>query len=193
MTSSVVERLQSFIRIPSPNPPGDSRDMARAVETHSLHRNFMGYTVKSTSDMVAAGISAIGDVHGAFVQNTKKLPEYYEAIDAGRFPIERGYELSTDDEIRRYVITELMYNFRLDTAAVEQRFGIDFAEYFADELSKLSDGDRSPVSDGLVTVSGDRIEVQPLGRMFVRNICMTFDTYLAARTGGPKPVFSRTV
>lgn len=32
MTSSLVERLQSLIHIPSPNPPGDSRDMARAVE-----------------------------------------------------------------------------------------------------------------------------------------------------------------
>jgi hypothetical protein len=29
--------------------------------------------------------------------------------------------------------------------------------------------------------------------MFVRNICMVFDKYLARRTGGPKPVFSRTV
>jgi oxygen-independent coproporphyrinogen-3 oxidase len=168
-------------------------DMGRAVDTHTLHRNFMGYTVKSTSDMVAVGVSAIGDVHGAFVQNTKKLPEYYEALAAGRFPIERGYELSQDDEIRRCVITELMCNFRLEIAPVEQRFGIDFADYFAAELSKLSDGEGSPVADGLVVVGRDRIDVQPLGRMFVRNICMTFDKYLAARTGGPKPVFSRTV
>jgi hypothetical protein len=29
--------------------------------------------------------------------------------------------------------------------------------------------------------------------MFVRNICMVFDKYLPSRTGGPKPVFSRTV
>ena len=168
-------------------------DMARAVDTHSLHRNFMGYTVKSTSDMVSVGVSAIGDVQGAFVQNTKKLPEYYEAVAAGRFPIERGYELNRDDEIRRDVITELMCNVRLDIGDVEQRFGINFVDYFHSELSKLADGEGSPVSDGLVTVTADRITVQPTGRMFVRNICMIFDTYLAARTGGPKPVFSRTV
>jgi oxygen-independent coproporphyrinogen-3 oxidase len=91
------------------------------------------------------------------------------------------------------VITELMCNFRLEIAEVEDRFGIDFAEYFEAELSKLTAGDGSPVADGLVTVTADRITVQPTGRMFVRNICMIFDTYLAARTGGPKPVFSRTV
>jgi len=171
--------------------PGD--DMGRAVETHTLHRNFMGYTVKSTSDMVAVGVSAIGDVRGAFVQNTKKLPEYYEAVESGRFPIERGYELSEDDEIRRHVITELMCNFRLDVATVERRFGITFNDYFASELSTLTAADGSPVADGLVSVTADRIEVRPLGRMFVRNICMIFDTYLAARTSGSKPVFSRTV
>ena len=30
--------------------------------------------------MVALGVSAIGDVQGAFVQNTKKLNEYYGAL-----------------------------------------------------------------------------------------------------------------
>lgn len=168
-------------------------DMARAVDTHTLHRNFMGYTVKSTSDLVAVGVSAIGDVQGAFVQNTKKLPEYYDAIAAGRFPIDRGYELSEDDEIRRVVITELMCNFRLDVPSVEKRFAIDFDRYFENELAKLTASESSPVADGLVTIDRDRIQVQPIGRMFVRNICMVFDKYLAARTGGPKPVFSRTV
>jgi oxygen-independent coproporphyrinogen-3 oxidase len=168
-------------------------DMARAIGSHTLHRNFMGYTVKSTSDMIAVGVSAIGDVHGAFVQNTKKLPEYYEAIGAGRFPIERGYELSTDDEIRRHVITELMCNFRLDMRAVEEQFAITFDDYFAAELARLTAPEDSPIADGLVTVTDRLIEVQPAGRMFVRNVCMMFDKYLAARTGGATPVFSRTV
>jgi oxygen-independent coproporphyrinogen-3 oxidase len=152
----------------------------------------MGYTVKSTTDMVAVGVSAIGNVQGAFVQNTKKLPEYYESVAAGRFPIERGYELSKDDEIRRYVISELMCNFHLDVDAVERRFEIVFEDYFAGELATLSAED-GPVADGLVSVQRNRIDIEPIGRMFVRNVCMVFDKYLAARTGGPKPVFSRTV
>ncbi len=168
-------------------------ELARAVDTHALHRNFMGYTVKATTDMVAIGVSAIGNVQGAFVQNTKKLPEYHDAVGAGRFPIEKGYELSADDEIRRHVITELMCNFRLDVAEVERRFAIRFAEYFASELATLTSGDQSASADGLVTVHPNRIEVEPVGRMFVRNICMVFDKYLALRTSGPKPVFSRTV
>ena len=170
-----------------------SDELARAIDTQTLNRNFMGYTVKATTDMVALGVSAIGHVQGAFVQNTKKLPEYYEAVAARRFPIERGYQLDQDDEIRRHVITELMCNFRVDVHHVEARFGITFDDYFRDELATLTAPAGSPVADGLLTVQAHRIEVRPMGRMFVRNICMVFDKYLARRTAGPKPVFSRTV
>ena len=168
--------------------PGD--ELARAVGARTLHRNFMGYTVKSTSDLVAMGVSAIGDVQGAFVQNTKKLPEYYGAVAAGRFPVTRGYELDADDEIRRHVITELMCNFRVDIGTVERRFAIDFGEYFAAELAALR---ASAIADGLATLTDQRIDIAPSGRMFVRNVCMAFDKYLPSRSGGPKPVFSRTV
>jgi oxygen-independent coproporphyrinogen-3 oxidase len=167
-------------------------ELARALDARTLHRNFMGYTVQSSRDMVALGVSAIGDVQGAFVQNTKKLPEYYEAIDAGRFPIERGYALDDDDRLRRHVITEIMCNGHLDVADVERRFGIRFADYFARELALLT-GPGSPAADGLVDVDGRTIAVTSLGRPFVRNVCMAFDRYLAARTGGPTPVFSKTV
>jgi len=167
-------------------------ELARAIDRRSLHRNFMGYTVQSARDMVALGVSGIGDVQHAFVQNTKKLSEYYSALDAGRFPIERGYALDRDDVIRRHVITELMCNAHLSMRDVEQRFDIDFAEYFAAELGELT-GANSPATDGLVDVSDDAIAVTPAGRLFIRNVCMVFDRYLRARTAGPKPVFSRTV
>lgn len=167
-------------------------DLARAVAARSLHRNFMGYTVQTTSDMVALGVSAIGEVDGAFVQNTKKLPEYYAAIAEGRFPIERGYEMGDDDLIRRQVITALMCHSGVSKGEVERRFNIVFDDYFAAELSELS-GEQSAATDGLVEISRDRLEVTPLGRLFVRNVCMVFDRYLRARMQGPKPVFSRTV
>jgi oxygen-independent coproporphyrinogen-3 oxidase len=167
-------------------------ELAQALERRVLHRNFMGYTVQSARDMVAIGVSGIGDVQGAFVQNTKKLNEYYDALDAGRFPIERGYALDRDDEIRRHVIGALMCNGHLAVADVEERFGIVFADYFAAELGELT-GPASAEADGLVSVTPGAIEVTALGRLLVRNVCMVFDRYLRARTGGPKPVFSRTV
>ena len=44
---------------------------------------------------------------------------------------------------------------------------------------------------GLVRVQDRRIDVTPLGRFFIRNICMVFDPYL--KKAGDKPTFSRTV
>jgi oxygen-independent coproporphyrinogen-3 oxidase len=166
-------------------------ELAAAHRERRLHRNFMGYTVKMGSDMVATGISGIGDVKGAFAQNEKKLSRYYEAIDAARFPVERGYALSSDDLIRRDVITGLMCNLWVGIPELEARHGIVFGDYFASELAVL----RAPegaVESGFVTVAPDHLEVSGLGRFFVRNLAMTFDRYLQGTTGG-KPIFSRTV
>jgi oxygen-independent coproporphyrinogen III oxidase len=164
-------------------------EMARAARARTLHRNFMGYTVRPAPDMVGAGVSSIGDVAGAFAQNVKKLSTYYEALDGGRFPVERGYRLSPDDQVRRHVITQLMCNFHLDGADVGRRFAIDFPAYFARELAELREG---PVRDGFLEMDGVRLDLTAKGRLFVRNVCMVFDRYLREKKT-EKPVFSRTV
>src|SRR5262249_11098400 len=150
----------------------------------------MGYTVQSARDLLAVGISGIGDVQGAFVQNVKKLPTYAQALATGRFPVERGYRRTADDEVRRYVISELMCNFHVDRRDVEERLEVSFVETVAEELDRLAG---QPSSDELVRVSPESIEVTARGRLFVRNLCMTFDRYLRGRESGDRPVFSRTV
>ena len=166
-------------------------ELALASKARRLHRNFMGYTTRPASDMLGLGVSAIGDVRGAFAQNHKKLPAYYHAIDQGRFPIERGYALDADDLIRRYVITQLMCNFHVGAGDVAERFGIRLDDYFAQELTSLAAGP-GPVADGFLVIRPDGLDVTPRGRLFVRNICMEFDRYLPAHLQG-RPVFSRTV
>jgi oxygen-independent coproporphyrinogen III oxidase len=167
-----------------------SDELAKAARAGRLHRNFMGYTTQPATDMIGVGLSAIGDIRGAFAQNAKKLSEYYAAVDAGRFPIERGYILTADDHIRRRVITDLMCNFRVDRADIESRFGIDFDDYFKVDLAALAAPDGA-AADGLVDITADGLDVTAAGRLFVRNICMTFDRYLQAHAS--TPTFSRTV
>jgi oxygen-independent coproporphyrinogen-3 oxidase len=165
-------------------------ELALATRERRLHRNFMGYTTHPAPDVIGIGMSAIGDVCGAFAQNVKKLPQYYQALDEGRFPIERGYALSADDLLRREVIGELMCNFHADFEAIGARHGIDFREYFAAELEAL-DAPGGPVADGLLDLGSRDMTVTPRGRLFVRTICMQFDKYLPAHRG--QTVFSRTV
>ncbi len=163
-------------------------ELARARLDGTLTRNFMGYTVKAAPDMVAFGISGIGDVAGAYVQNAKKLSTYYEALDAGTFPVEKGFPISEDDRLRRFVIHSLMCNFELDLDQVAGRFGVDYDAYFAGEEKELE----ASLDPGFRERRGNRIVVLPLGQLFIRNLVMAYDKYLK-RTPPDKPIFSRTV
>jgi len=166
-------------------------ELSVAMDNGSLSRNFMGYTTKRGTEMVALGSSGISDVAGAYAQNHKRLNSYYQSIEAGELPVERGVALSNDDQIRRHVITELMCNSYLSFDDVENRFGIDFHQYFDTELAAMT-GPGGPVEEGMVAVEADNITATELGTVFIRNVAMTFDVYLK-EAKRDKPVFSRTV
>jgi len=167
-------------------------ELSQALKNGNLHRNFMGYTVQQgkvlPSDLYGFGVSAISGFQGHFAQNWRKLPQYYEAIDAGRLPTMRGYILSEEDRLRQQVIMNILCQGHLDYAALQARFSIDFQAHFADALAQL-DG---MTADGLVKLSDDSLQVTPLGRMFSRNIAMPFDAYLPQMNSN-KPTFSKTV
>ncbi len=166
-------------------------ELSVAARRRALHRNFMGYTTRPAPDMVGFGMSSIGEVAGAFVQNHKSLMRYYDLLDAGEVPVERGYALSEDDGRRRAVILDLMCNFHLSVPAWETRFGTPFGETFVAELRELTAPD-GPQEHGLVRVTPEAIEVTETGTLFVRNLAMVFDRYLRSKRGD-RPVFSRTV
>lgn len=162
-------------------------ELGRALDEGTLWRNFMGYTVRQANDLIGCGMSAISDVSGGLFQNDAKLIRYQRAMDAGRFATRRGVVLSAEDRLRRFVITSLMCRFEVDTAEVEARFRIDFATTFASEVEAL----KPFVEDGFVEIGGGGIRVVGDGRLFVRNVCMAFDTYLSR--AGSQRRFSRTV
>ena len=152
----------------------------------------MGYTVQSARDMVAVGISAIGDVQGAFVQNVKKLPAYGQAIAEGRFPVEKGYALTGDDTLRRHVITELMCNARLDLADVDRALRPPVRGAVRDRAGRAQ-GPRWP---GRRRPGGTDSRMDPAhaARPALRaQRGMIFDRHLREDASGEKPVFSRTV
>ncbi len=154
-------------------------ELALAQQSGGLYRNFQGYSTHADCDLVGIGVTSIGKVDNSYSQNRRTLDEYYADIDAGRLPVFRGIELSRDDAIRRDVIMRLICDFALDFAAIERAWDIAFADYFAAELPRLL-----PMQDdGLLALDDRSIRVQPKGRLLIRNICMVFDAYLAAKEG----------
>ncbi len=165
-------------------------ELARAKKECRLKRNFQGYAVVPGDDVIGLGISAIGDVRGALIQNDKKLSGYAEAIESNRLPAVRGIVRSRDDALRGDVIHRLMCNFVIELEDVETAWSIDFADYFSRELELLE-----PYRDeGLVLIDERRIRATPVGELFVRNLAMCFDRYMWEKhAASEKPIFSRTV
>ena len=163
-------------------------ELARAQKSKTLYRNFQGYSTKSGADLYGFGMSAISHFRESYAQNTKNIPEYYRALDEGRFATHVGYRMTDDDQIRKYVIMRLMCDLELDKSRVERNFGIVFDTYFESSLHDLAQF----VDDGLVRLEGTTISIIGAGRLLLRNIAMCFDAYLNAMSK-TQPVFSRTV
>lgn len=167
-------------------------ELALGLRNGHLHRNFMGYTISASRDMVGLGVSAIGEIGGCFAQNDSHLGGYYRRLDTDGTGIHRGWTLTPDDEIRREAILSIMCRMRLSFPDLNRRFGIDAASHFSDEMNGLDEF----INDGLLETNGDGFVVTPRGRHFVRNIAMVFDAYLPRlneKATAKKPIFSRTV
>lgn len=161
--------------------PGDS--LSSAARMGQLHRNFMGYTAGKTRLMIGLGMSAISDSWGGFAQNEKNLEAYQHLVSQGIFPVFKGHLLSEEDLVVRQHILNLMTRWETSWEAPEMK--LDQTESVLQALSPM-------ISDGLVTVTDDRLTIAPEGRAFVRNICMAFDLRLAQHQPD-RPLFSMTV
>ncbi|MDH5425578.1 MAG: oxygen-independent coproporphyrinogen III oxidase [Gammaproteobacteria bacterium] len=162
--------------------------MNAAQKNGQLHRNFQGYSTHAQCDMVAMGVSSISEVNNVYSQNVKTLDEYYAAIQAQHLPIQKGITLTQDDMLRKHIIEQLMCNFRLDYAEISQQFNIEFSTYFSKELAALN----NMHTDNLLELQENSLEINLLGRLLIRNICMVFDTYLQnAQANGQR--FSKVI
>ncbi|REG87288.1 oxygen-independent coproporphyrinogen III oxidase [Winogradskyella sediminis] len=160
-----------------------SDSLYKAMEQHTLHRNFMGYTASKTKAMIGLGVSSISDSWYGFAQNVKSNEEYYKLLTQDIIPVFKGHILITEDLIIRKHILNLMCNFETqweDEALV-------FKE-LPEVLIKLKEFEL----DGLLQFESKKVIVTEKGKAFIRNICMAFDLLLQ-RTKPETQLFSMTI
>jgi oxygen-independent coproporphyrinogen-3 oxidase len=167
--------------------PGD--ELAISQTNRTLHRNFQGYTTKAGADLYGMGVTAISGIQDAYAQNHRDLPSWEKAVNDRGIATMRGYRLSADDRLRRALISRLLCHTVVMKDEISHEFGIDFDEYFADELRHLA----APREDGLVILERGEIRATWLGRLFIRNLAMIFDPYLEKQRLAAKPLFSKTL
>ncbi|CAM3942403.1 oxygen-independent coproporphyrinogen III oxidase [Arcobacter cloacae] len=163
-------------------------ELFKAIEKGELHRNFQGYTTKGGADLIGIGLTSIGNGVDYYAQNYKEIEPWEKAIDNGDLPVFKGYALSADDQLRQFVIMELMSNFSLNITRVEKEFNINFKEYFDDAIEALKEFEEAE----LLNITDNKIEVSQTGTMLIRNICMPFDAYLN-KIPEEKRRFSKTI
>jgi oxygen-independent coproporphyrinogen-3 oxidase len=167
--------------------PGD--ELAISQQKRTLHRNFQGYTTKAGADLYGMGVTAISGIQNAYAQNHRELAAWEKAVSERGIATMRGYRLSDDDRLRRAVISRLLCHTVVIKEEIAREFGVDFDQYFADELTRLE----AAREDGLVLLEADQIRTTWLGRIFIRNLAMIFDPYLAKQQLTAKPLFSKTL
>jgi len=162
-------------------------ELCLAQKNRTLHRNFQGYTTKAGADLLGLGVSSISEIDMIYAQNRRDLKEYYAAVDSQTVPTMRGIRLTGEDALRRTVISRLLCHCVLNMREIENEFGIRFREHFSEEMLRLEILQK----DGLVVLDQDEIRVTTLGRIFIRNVGMIFDSYL--KKPRTKQQFSKTL
>lgn len=137
----------------------------------NLHRNFMGYTHQYSRLMVGLGVSSISDTWSAFAQNVKKVEDYIRIVNEGELPVFKGHLLTEEDlVIRKHILNIMCRGYTSWSRMEEQSAALN------EGLKRM----RWLALDGLVLLSEENLRVTPLGKRFLRNICMALDARLWA-------------
>jgi len=149
-------------------------ELVRAREEGTLQRNFQGYSTHRYCDLISLGVSSISKIGNMYAQNSVSTTEYEDMLEEGRLPLKKGLVVDDDDLLRAQAIQSLMCYDALRFDDFDARTGINFRNYFAEELAQLA-----PLAeDDLVVVDDRAIRITPKGRLLLRNIAMKFDRYL---------------
>jgi oxygen-independent coproporphyrinogen-3 oxidase len=164
-------------------------DLTKAFENKQLHRNFQGYcTLETTGQVYAFGSSSISQLQGVYSQNHKQLNKYMESIEANGTAVERGYQLTAEEQIIRSSINAIMCNglLQLNELADEHLISVEtLMELLSFDPAKFE----AFVEDGLMHLNHHEIRLTEKGFLCARNIAMLLDPALKKGEG----VYSKTV
>jgi oxygen-independent coproporphyrinogen-3 oxidase len=98
--------------------------------------------------------------------NIEDTNKYVEAVQSGRFPIDK-LSKSTDEDMMRKVMTRLYLRLSVDKQEFKQRFGKLPEEVFPDQIKRLKD-------KGLIEIDEKQIKLTKLGDIWKGNIAWEF-------------------
>ena len=147
--------------------------MAIAAKIGTLKRNFQGYTTDVADTLIAFGPSAISELPQGYAQNEPDLQKWGALAETSQSSVHRGIAITDDDRLRRAIIERLMCDLSVDVEAIAKRFDVD-AAIFLDAFDHLKPYE----AEGMITINGWRVTIDPDARIAIRTIASAFDTWL---------------
>jgi oxygen-independent coproporphyrinogen-3 oxidase len=117
-------------------------------------------------DEIGFGLTAFSSLRDRFVLNTQFFKEYYDSIDAGRLPLNRGLVRSSEEQKRWGIILPLKNSF-INKNIYKARTGESVDNVFIEKMARLK-------TYGLVTEEDKKIETTKLGAFFADEVVQQF-------------------
>ncbi|PJZ52878.1 oxygen-independent coproporphyrinogen III oxidase [Leptospira adleri] len=156
----------------------ETDSLSTAAKNGTLHRNFMGYTTKTTEMLLGLGVSAISDSWDCFHQNEKIVKKYQKHIQESKFATLRGHKLDEEDLVQRALILQLSTTGKV---RVPDQILQDVRLYLA-----------SMEDDNLIRWEENLLSLTEKGWPFLRNACTGLDLRLRRKSPESR-VFSRAI
>lgn len=166
-----------FVRIGYDHFARPTDSVAKALQEGKLRWNALGVTAGRYASVVGVGVHSYGTIGDRYFQNVYDVQAYEKALSQKWFPVFRGHAMTRDDLIRRDVIQTLRSFFSLDFKSIEQKYDLNFRDYFCGEILSLDNF----IADDLVELGEDRIIITEKGHQFANTICYIFDAYKEVR------------
>ena len=119
-------------------------------------------------DQLGFGLTGFSSLHDRFSINTQHFQEYYDRIDAGHIPLNRGLVRDAEQQIRQSIAlpTKNMWMIKRD---FEKRNGIPFDGLFKKKVQRL-------VDYGLLMNKPGRLELTELGKFVADEVVEQFNS-----------------
>jgi len=136
-----------------------------------LNWSLLGFTDMPRPDVVGIGPGAVSSIGDFYARNACAWDEYQRLLNRRVIPTVRGLELESDDVLRREIMVSMLTASRIDITPVEDKWGIEFNQFFAEELGKLKRFEKA----GWVSIKAQAVIVHARGRHELTELCRTFD------------------
>jgi oxygen-independent coproporphyrinogen-3 oxidase len=144
-----MQRLQAADYVPWSFYNYTKRDGPVHVHSPSIFRG---------DDCAAFGVSSFGRYGDWLYQNTNDEEKYIHQVETGELPVQRGYQLTSLDNIVRDVVL-CMKLVSFDLRWFQHKHGFKLESLCADTLKQLQ-------ADGFITISEDEIRLTEKGMLY---------------------------